>query len=49
MTVKKGPQGQALLTCLTELTLLPQELRESIELLGGDNLKNVISKLMNNY
>jgi hypothetical protein len=45
MSVKRGPQGQALLTSLTELTLLPQELKENIILLGGSNLGQVINRL----
>jgi len=49
MSTKRGPQGQALLTCLTELTLLPQELRDSIELLGGSRLKSVLSKLLGSH
>lgn len=49
MSVKRGPQGQALLTSLTELTLMPQELKDNIILLGGYNLKEVISKLTNEY
>jgi hypothetical protein len=46
MSVKRGPQGQALLTSLTELTLLPPELKDNIILLGGSNLGNVISRLL---
>jgi hypothetical protein len=49
MSTKRGPQGQALLTCLTELTLLPQELRDSIELLGGSRLKSVLNKLLGSH
>jgi len=49
MTTKRGPQGQALLTCLTELTLLPLELKASIELLGGSDLKSIINKLTGSH
>jgi len=42
MTTKKGPQGQALLTSLNELTLLPRFLRTSIEVLGGRSLSEFI-------
>jgi len=38
MSTKKGPQGQAVLMSLSELTLLPQELIRDISLLGGREL-----------
>jgi len=44
MSTKKGPQGQAILTSLSELTLLPHELIKNITLLGGDKLGNMIKE-----
>lgn len=43
ITTKRGPMGQALLTCLNELTLLPHDLIESINLLGGSSLSEFIT------
>nr|UJQ92538.1 MAG: putative RNA-dependent RNA polymerase [Mitoviridae sp.] len=45
MSTKRGPLGQALLTSVTELTLLPQELLDSIFLVGGPKLKLIIEAL----
>jgi hypothetical protein len=45
MSTKRGPLGQALLTAVTELTLVPQELLESIILVGGPKLGKVIAAL----
>jgi len=45
MSTKRGPLGQAILTSVTELTLLPQKLLESIYLVGGSSLRNVIDGL----
>jgi len=45
MSTKKGPLGQALLTAVTELSLLPLELIADIKLLGGDKLSRVIESL----
>lgn len=45
MSTKRGPLGQALLTAVTELTLVPQELLESITLIGGPKLGKVIDSL----
>jgi len=42
MSTKRGPQGQAILTSLTETTLLPQQLIEDINLLGGSSLATLI-------
>jgi len=44
MTTKRGPQGQALLSSLTELTLLPPELTSDIKKLGGQSLSNLIDE-----
>jgi hypothetical protein len=44
MSTKSGPQGQAILTSLTELTLLPSKLTEDIYLLGGSSLRNLMSE-----
>jgi len=38
MSTKRGPQGQAILTSLSELTLLPHQLINDIVLLGGNKL-----------
>jgi len=46
MSTKSGPLGQAILTSVTELTLLPQQLLESIRVLGGDKLSKVIDALI---
>jgi len=45
MSTKRGPIGQALLTAVTELTLLPQELIDDIRLLGGTKLGELIDLL----
>jgi len=45
MSTKKGPLGQAILTAVTELTLLPSELISSITKLGGSKLSRVITAL----
>jgi hypothetical protein len=42
MSTKKGPQGQAILTSLSELTLLSSQLIEDINLLGGSKLSTQI-------
>jgi hypothetical protein len=42
MSTKKGPQGQAIMSSLTELTLLPHELLNKIILVGGNKLGNSI-------
>jgi hypothetical protein len=44
ISTKKGPQGQALLTSLSELTLLSPQQVEDINLLGGRSLSNLISE-----
>lgn len=44
MSTKRGPQGQAILSSLSELTLLPQELINDISLLGGNKLGNMIKE-----
>jgi hypothetical protein len=46
MSTKSGPLGQAILTSVSELTLLPLELIDNIQLLAGDNLGEKISALM---
>jgi hypothetical protein len=46
MSTKSGPLGQAILTSVTELTLLPQELLASIRVVGGAKLSRVIDLLM---
>jgi len=38
--------GQAILTSVTELTLLPQTLLDNIRVVGGDKLGKVIDALM---
>jgi len=45
MSTKRGPLGQALLTAVSEITLIPPELLESIYLVGGDKLKTVMEGL----
>nr|UJQ92486.1 MAG: putative RNA-dependent RNA polymerase [Mitoviridae sp.] len=45
MSTKRGPLGQALLTAVSEITLIPPELLESIYLVGGDKLKAVMDGL----
>jgi hypothetical protein len=44
MSTKRGPQGQAILSSLSELTLLPQQLIKDISLLGGSKLGNTIKE-----
>lgn len=44
MSTKRGPQGQAILSSLSELTLLPQELLENILLIGGPSLSKLIEE-----
>jgi len=46
MSTKSGPLGQAILTSVSELTLLPKELVDNIQLLAGGNLGEKISALM---
>jgi hypothetical protein len=46
MSTKSGPLGQAILTSVTELTLLPQPLLDSIRVLGGPKLCKVLDALM---
>jgi len=43
-STKSGPSGQALLTSLHELTLLPQSLITNIKLLGGKSLSEHIDE-----
>ncbi|QED55404.1 RNA-dependent RNA polymerase [Heterobasidion mitovirus 2] len=43
-STKKGPQGQALLTSLSELTLLSPELLQYIKVIGGKSLSNLIDE-----
>jgi hypothetical protein len=44
ITTKKGPLGQALMSAMTELTLLePLQLKDDIILLGGSNLSDLIN------
>jgi hypothetical protein len=45
MSTKSGPLGQAILTSVTELTLLPQILIDNIRLVGGPKLGKVITAL----
>lgn len=45
MSTKRGPLGQALLTAVSELTLIPQELLDSIITIGGPKLSTVITGL----
>lgn len=45
MSTKRGPLGQAILTAVTELALLPLQLREDIYLLGGSKLRTVMEGL----
>jgi len=44
ISTKKGPQGQALLASLSELTLLSSEQVEYIKLLGGESLSKMIDE-----
>jgi hypothetical protein len=44
MTTKKGPQGQALLTSLSELTTLPSLLSHHIKVIGGGALGKMIDE-----
>lgn len=44
MSTKRGPQGQAILTSLSELTLLPHELINKIILLGGNKLGKLMTE-----
>jgi hypothetical protein len=46
MSTKSGPLGQAILTSVTELTLLPTELLDSIRVVSGPRLSKVIDNLM---
>lgn len=46
MSTKSGPLGQAILTSVSELTLLPLELVDNIRLLAGGDLGKKISALM---
>lgn len=43
-STKSGPSGQALLTSLHELTLLPSQLIADIQLLGGESLSTHIEE-----
>jgi hypothetical protein len=45
MSTKSGPLGQAILTSLSELTLLPKELLDNIRVLAGGNLGTLIDAL----
>lgn len=45
MSTKRGPIGQALLTSVTELTLLPAQLLSDIKLVGGESLGKIIEAL----
>jgi len=45
MSTKRGPLGQALLTAVSEITLIPQELLDSIYLIGGPKLVAVMEGL----
>nr|WEA82906.1 RNA-dependent RNA polymerase [Armillaria borealis mitovirus 1] len=44
MSTKRGPQGQAILSSLSELTLMPHELLENILLIGGPSLRKLIEE-----
>jgi hypothetical protein len=44
ISTKKGPQGQALLASLSELTLLSSEQVDYIKLLGGESLSKMIDE-----
>lgn len=46
MSTKSGPLGQAILTSVSELTLLPKELLDNIQVLAGGSLGEKISALM---
>jgi hypothetical protein len=43
-STKSGPIGQALLSSLSELTLLPSKLLANIKLIGGNSLSNLIDE-----
>lgn len=45
MTTKRGPLGQALLTSITEVTLLTPQLIQNIIVLGGSKLASMIEAL----
>jgi hypothetical protein len=46
MSTKSGPLGQAILTSVSELTLLPKELLDHIRVLAGGNLGTLIDALI---
>lgn len=45
LSTKAGPNGQAMGTSLRDLEILPQELKESIYILGGKSLKSYMRNL----
>lgn len=45
LSTKRGPAGQAILTSISEVTLLPQSLITDISLLGGNKLSEEIASL----
>lgn len=46
MSTKRGPQGQAILSSLSELTLIPHTLLENILLIGGPSLRKLVEENM---
>lgn len=45
LTTKSGPNGQALLTSLVDLSALPPSLYDDITIIGGSPLKSIMDKL----
>lgn len=48
LTTKSGPNGQALFSCLDDLEIIPESLRESIACLGGSDLKERMTLVHSN-
>jgi len=46
LTTKMGPQGHALGTCLSDLILIPEDVRASIKILGGYNLGSYMDAIV---
>jgi len=46
MSTKSGPIGQALMSSLSELALIPQNLLDNIKLIGGSALAKMMEENM---
>jgi hypothetical protein len=46
MSTKSGPIGQALMSSLSELALIPQHLLDNIKLIGGSALAKMMEENM---